>query len=115
MKLLGDDGTGIPFLRYLPAQLTPLGVRVQATLAQRLAASPSFVAFEGYDTIAVLADMLRSKDRAQFDWSRVAVDGTRGRIQFSRVPNIGVWQWAWPPVQVVARDAADRFRVLHTG
>ncbi|GIL39407.1 ABC transporter substrate-binding protein [Roseiterribacter gracilis] len=113
MTLLGDDGAAIPFLRYLPAQLSPLGARVATALRAQLEA-PSFVAFEGYDTIVVLADMLRSGD---MDWSRVAVEGTRGQISFSRVPGIGVFQWAWPPVQVVDRDPADhaRFRILKDG
>src|SRR3954451_3353601 len=73
--MLGDDGAAIPFLRYLPERLTPLGTRVAAALRERLAEPPSFVAFEGYDTIAVLAEVLRSR-RA---WPQVAVDGTRGR------------------------------------
>jgi hypothetical protein len=90
-------------------------------LRERLADAPSFVAFEGYDTVAVLADVLRSHgtDRALIagSWPRVAVEGTRGRIRFSRTPGIGVWQWAWPPVHVVDRDPADpdRFRILYTG
>ncbi|MFE0173189.1 ABC transporter substrate-binding protein [Streptomyces sp. NPDC059002] len=119
--LLGDDGAAIPFLRYLPEHLTPLGARVGTALRERLAGAPSFVAFEGYDTIAVLADVLRSHgtDRARIAgaWPRVAVEGTRGPIRFSRTPGISVWQWAWPPVQVVDRDpaASHRFRVLHTG
>ncbi|MER7519123.1 ABC transporter substrate-binding protein [Streptomyces sp. NPDC126499] len=121
--LLGDDGTAIPFLRYLPERLTPLGERVERTLRERLAGAPSFVAFEGYDTITVLADVLRrtggGADRARTaaSWPRVVVEGTRGQIRFSRTPGIGVWQWAGPPVQVVDRDPADRdrFRVLHTG
>lgn len=119
--LLGGDGAAIPFLRYLPERLGPLGVRVEAALREQLAEAPSFVAFEGYDTIAVLADMLRShgadRARAAGSWARVAVEGTRGRIQFSRVPGVSVWQWAWPPVQVVDRDPAapDRFRILHSG
>lgn len=118
---LGDDGTAIPFLRYLPDRLTPLGVRVEAALREGLAEAPSFVAFEGYDTIAVLADVLRSQgvDRARVAeaWSRVAVEGTRGQIQFSRTPGVSVWQWAWTPVQVVDRDPAapGRFRILHAG
>ncbi|MFJ4776938.1 ABC transporter substrate-binding protein [Streptomyces sp. NPDC088762] len=118
-RSLGDDSTGIPFLRYLPERLGPLGLRVETALRERLAEAPSFVAFEGYDSIAVLADMLRShgSDRARLAeaWPRVAVDGTRGPIRFSRTPGIGVWQWAWPPTQVVDRDPArpDRFRVLH--
>jgi ABC-type branched-subunit amino acid transport system substrate-binding protein len=117
-RLLGDDGVAVPFLRYLPQRLSPLGVRVQTALRERLAEAPSFVAFEGYDTVAVLADMLRSHgpDRARMaaSWPRVAVEGTRGRIRFSLTPGISVWQWAWPPTQVVDRDPAqpDRFRVL---
>jgi ABC-type branched-subunit amino acid transport system substrate-binding protein len=117
--LLGDDGVAIPFLRYLPERLSPLGVRVRTALSERLAQAPSFVAFEGYDTVAVLANMLRSHGadpaRIAESWPRVAVEGTRGQIQFSRTPGISVWQWAWPPVQVVDRDPAepDRFRVLH--
>ena len=120
LRLLGGDGAGIPFLRYLPARLGPLGARVGTALQERLAEAPSFVAFEGYDTVTVLAGMLRSNgaDRARLaqSWPRVAVQGTRGRIQFSRTPGISVWQWAWAPVQVVDRDPAqpDRFRVLHT-
>ena len=124
--LLGDDGAAIPFLRYLPDRLSPLGARVETALRERLAEAPSFVAFEGYDTVAVLADALRTAgaDRAGADragaaaaWPRVSVEGTRGQIRFSRAPGISVWQWAWAPVQVVDRDPAepDRFRILHTG
>lgn len=118
---LGADGAAIPFLRYLPERLTPLGVRVAAALRERLDEAPSFVAFEGYDAVAVLADVLRvhGADRARVAdaWPRVAVEGTRGQIQFSRTPGISVWQWAWTPVQVVDRDPAvpGRFRVLHSG
>ncbi|MFD0886065.1 ABC transporter substrate-binding protein [Streptosporangium algeriense] len=118
---LGDDGAAIPFLRYLPELLGPLGTRVETALRERLAEAPSFVAFEGYDTIAVLTDVLRSHgtDRARIAeaWPRVEVEGTRGRIRFSRAPGIGVRQWVWPPVQVVDRDPAEpgRFRILHSG
>ncbi|WP_405504598.1 ABC transporter substrate-binding protein [Streptomyces purpurascens] len=119
--LLGDDGAGIPFLRYLPERLGPLGARVERALRERLAEAPSFVAFEGYDTVAVLADVLRShgpdRRRIAESWPRVAVEGTRGQIQFTRTPGISVWQWAGPPIQVVDRDPAEpgRFRILHTG
>ncbi|MEU5975811.1 ABC transporter substrate-binding protein [Streptomyces sp. NPDC047315] len=111
--LLGAEGAAVPFLRYLPERHGPLGARVEAALRERLAAAPSFVAFEGYDTIAVLAEALRTGA----PWPDVAVDGTRGRIAFSRRPGTGVWQWDRPPLQVVDRDptAPDRFRVLHTG
>lgn len=119
--LLGGDGAAIPFLRYLPERLTPLGARVATALRERLAEAPSFVAFEGYDTVAVLADVLRAHgtDRARVaaSWPSVEVEGTRGRIRFSRTPGISVWQWARPPIQVVDRDPTepDRFRVLHAG
>jgi hypothetical protein len=119
--LLGHDGTAIPFLRYLPERLGALGIRVEAALREQLAAAPSFVAFEGYDTLIALADMLRfqSVDRVSMAecWSRVVVEGTRGEMRFSRAPGINVWQWMWPPVQVVDRDPdkPDRFRILHTG
>lgn len=122
LTLLGGDGAGIPFLRYLPERLGPLGARVAAALHARLGEAPSFVAFEGYDTVAVLAGALRAHgtDRARIaaSWPDVAVEGTRGRIRFSRTPpDSGVWQWAWAPVQVADRDPArpDRFRILRTG
>ena len=117
--LLGDDGAAIPFLRYLPERLSPFGARVETALRERLGEAPSFVAFEGYDTVAVLADVLRSygTDRAHIaeSWPRVTVEGTRGQIRFSPVPGINVWQWAWPPIQVAERDPAklDQFRILH--
>jgi hypothetical protein len=105
-----DWATAIPFLRYMPERLGPLGARVETALRERLGEAPSFVAFEGYDTIAALADFLTVEA-----WSRVDVEGTRGRIRFSRTPGISVWQWAWPPIQVVDRDPAepDRLRILH--
>jgi ABC-type branched-subunit amino acid transport system substrate-binding protein len=118
-RLLRHKGAAIPFLRYLPDCLGALGTRVGAALRERLAGAPSFVAFEGYDTIAVLADVMRrhgtQRARIAESWPRVAVEGTRGPIRFSRTPGISVWQWAWPPIQIVDRDPAepDRFRVLH--
>jgi len=120
-KLLGDDGNSIPFLRYLPERLSALGVRVEAALGERLGEAPFFVAFEGYDTLTVLTEVLRSHGvggaRSAEVWSRVVVEGTRGNIQFSRTPGISVWQWTWPPVQVVDRDPSEpgRFRILHAG
>jgi len=120
-KLLGDDGASISFLRYLPERLSALGARVESALRERLGEPPSFVAFEGYDALIVLADVLRSHhavDRASIaeSWLRVVVEGTRGTIRFSRTPGISVWQWTWPRVQVVDRDPnqRDRFRVRHT-
>ncbi|NUR81025.1 MAG: amino acid ABC transporter substrate-binding protein, partial [Dermatophilaceae bacterium] len=57
---LGEDGAGIPFLRYLPERPGPLGARAGSALGERLGEAPSFVAFEGYDTVTVLADVLSS-------------------------------------------------------
>ncbi|MGY0021516.1 ABC transporter substrate-binding protein [Streptomyces sp. cg35] len=120
-ELLGADGAAIPFLRYLPEHLGPLGTRVGAVLREQLAAAPSFVAYEGYDAITVLAEVLRSHgtDRARIaaSWPGVTVEGTRGQIRFTRPSGSSVWQWAGAPVHVVDRDPAapERFRVLHTG
>jgi hypothetical protein len=104
------DWAAIPFLRYRPERLTARGERVEADLRARLSAAPSFVAFEGYDAIAVLAERLRGAA-----WSGIAVEGTRGPIRFSRTPGISVWQAVDMPIQVVDRDPAhrERFRVLH--
>lgn len=116
--LLGEDGASTPFLRYMPAHLTSIGIRVEAALRDRLGGAPSFVAFEGYDTITVLAAALREpREPGAAFWSDIAVEGTRGTISFSRTPGISVWQWAWPQVQVVDRDPAnpDRWRILHAG
>ncbi|MFE3516165.1 ABC transporter substrate-binding protein [Streptomyces sp. NPDC059166] len=120
-RSLGRDGAAIPFLRYLPERLGPLGLRVGAALREHLGEEPSFVAFEGYDTVTVLARMLRTQGvdgvRTAAAWGDVAVDGTRGRIRFSRVPGIGVLQWDGAPVLVVDRDPdrRDRFRTVYAG
>ncbi|MFJ6103663.1 ABC transporter substrate-binding protein [Streptomyces sp. NPDC092359] len=118
---LGPSGAGVPFLRYLPERFGPLGTRVEGLLRERLGGTPSFVAFEGWDTVTVLAEALRAHgtDRAAVAgaWPHVTAEGTRGTVRFSRTPGTGVWQWVWAPAQVVDRDPADpaRFRVLHTG
>ncbi|GAA1688478.1 ABC transporter substrate-binding protein [Kribbella yunnanensis] len=96
--------TGIPFLRYLPEELSPLGARVRAELGE----DASFVAFEGYDAITVLAELFRTNG----SWSTVAVEGSRGPITFER--DQGIWQWRWPAIQVVELEAGQ-FRILHTG
>jgi ABC-type branched-subunit amino acid transport system substrate-binding protein len=95
-QVLGEQGTAIPFLRYLPEWLSPLGQRTKVALQERLGGPPSFVAFEGYDTVAVLAHVIQThgEDRTRIAdaWPLVVVEGTRGTIRFSRVPGIGVWQ-----------------------
>ncbi|WP_415951023.1 ABC transporter substrate-binding protein [Streptomyces sp. KLOTTS4A1] len=121
-ELLGADGAGIPFLRYLPERLGELGSRVTEALREHLGSAPSFVAYEGYDTVRVLAEMLRTQgvERGRLGaeaWAQVSVEGTRGPLVFSRTPGIGVWQWAWPPVQIAERDPAapEEFRLLYGG
>lgn len=115
--LLGADGASIPFLRYLPEALTPLGSSVATALHEVLHGEPSFVAYEGYDTLATLAAIFASagtEPAAVSDaWPKVAVDGTRGLITFSRSSS-SVWQWENAPLQVAARDPVDlsRFNVL---
>ncbi|MGW0607240.1 ABC transporter substrate-binding protein [Streptomyces sp. NPDC002640] len=119
--LLGPSGTGVPFLRYLPERLGPLGTRVGAALREQLTASPSFVAFEGYDTVTVLAHALRTHGTDRTDltasWPHLAVEGTRGTIRFSRPPGSDVWQWTWPPVAIADRDPRrpGHFRTRFTG
>lgn len=118
-RLLGVHSAAIPFLRYMPEKLSPLGSLVEVGLRERLTEEPSFVAFEGYDTILVLANILRSFGTHQASiassWPHISVQGTRGHIQFSRIPGISAWQWAWPPVQVVDRNPMkpENLRVLY--
>jgi ABC-type branched-subunit amino acid transport system substrate-binding protein len=119
-QLLGGDGLGVPYLRYLPAALGEFGASVASTLAQRLGEAPSFVALEGYDTIRVLDEGLRlggnNRGRLVDALPRVKVQGTRGMLEFSRASGVSVLQSVRPPVQVAARTDAlqlDRATVLH--
>ncbi|MER5887543.1 ABC transporter substrate-binding protein [Streptomyces sp. NPDC001941] len=120
-SLLGDDGAGVPFLRYLPERLTALGGRVESVLRERLGREPSFVAYEGYDAATALGHVLRSHgtDRARIAeaWADAEVEGTRGRFGFARTPDTGVWQATGMPLQVADRDPEhpEHFRVRHTG
>lgn len=116
ITLLGAAGTAIPFLRYLPEHLTPLGTQVETALREHLNESPSFVAFEGYDTITVLTAVLRTNGAITTPWPNVTAEATRGRIHFTHAPPINIWQWPQPPIQVVDRDPAapTHFRILHT-
>lgn len=111
MDALGRAGAGIPFLRYRHERLSAAGADVERRLHDALAEAPSFVALEGYDTISVIADVLRAHGldalRTAQAWSRVDTEGTRGRIRFSRMPGVPVWQWAAAPIQVVERDEAS--------
>lgn len=78
---------------------------------------PSFVAFEGYDTTLVLAEMLTSNGEriGPGRFAEISTEGNRGVIEFSRAPGTTVWQWLQAPIQIVDRNpvAVARFRILH--
>jgi ABC-type branched-subunit amino acid transport system substrate-binding protein len=117
---LGIAGAAVPFLRYMPRALPPLGERVNASLHARLGCTPSFVALEGYDTILVLQEALKfaaTRPDRQVAWSELVVSGTRGEITFSKPAGMRVWQWMWPPIQVVqeALGARGKLVVLSAG
>jgi hypothetical protein len=84
----------------MPRRLGPLGRRVWKALKRRLGEQPSFVGFEGYDTMVALAAAL-SRTTSKAFWSDLEVPGTRGRISFWRAPEQGLWQWTGSPVAVV--------------
>ena len=75
---------------------------------QRFGRDPTFVACEGYDSVAVLAHAFATahstEPAAVCDALRqIAVPGTRGTVRFSTEPEGVVHQqWKWPPVCVVA-------------
>lgn len=116
---LGERGADVPFLRYMPAQLEPLGTRVAERLTRVLGQSPSFVALEGYDSVQVVAEALRiggpDRQRVIKALSSLQVAGTRGLMRFER-GSAAVLQWTWPPVQVAAHRDPQRpqqISVLH--
>ena len=104
--LLGEDGADVPFLRYLPARLGPLGTRVAEQVAAQLGEPASFVAFEGYDSVQVIAEAMRvgGPDRRRISevLTSIKVAGTRGTMSFARGSGADL-QWTWPPVQVASR------------
>ncbi len=102
--LLGQDGMEIPFLSYLPSKLSPLGQEVGDALRAQLGCPPSFVAFEGFDTMLALISALQRREAHDPElWADVDIEGTRGKITFTKVPGTSVWQWAWPPIAVAER------------
>ncbi|KAA3449796.1 amino acid ABC transporter substrate-binding protein [Mesorhizobium sp. SARCC-RB16n] len=109
--LLGEDSAAIPFLRYRPEHFNALGSYVERALREKLGEAPSFVALEGYDTIVVLADAMRShgieRNSIAEWWPHTRVDGTRGKIQFFRTPGTTIWQWTGAPIQIVERTPGN--------
>ena len=85
-RLLGAQGAAVPFLRYLPKRLAPLGEHVVTALHEQLGEAPSFVALEGYDTIVTLSKVLRTrgaeKGSADGLWPLVEVEGDARKNSF---------------------------------
>lgn len=115
---LGPHCASIPFLRYLPGELTQLGKHVASALRDQMCEEPSFVAFEGYDTMRTLLEIIRSRGTQRraiaAAWSDLLVHGTRGDIGFSSKSRGNHWQWNGAPLQIAERDPMrlSDFRVL---
>lgn len=116
---LQTNGAEIPFLRYLPENLTPLGQYVLKEIREILKEEPSFVALEGYDAIHLLAKIMSlhgiNRNSIAESWSLATINGTRGEIKLSKSPNENFWRWQEAPVQIVDRDPLNQnqFRVLY--
>jgi ABC-type branched-subunit amino acid transport system substrate-binding protein len=115
-QILGVDGLGVSFLRYLPGRLGRAGKAIERRLTEVVGEAPSFVAFEAYDAISVVVAALRAGGRERpalaASFGELTVAGTRGQIRFTRVPGVSVWQWAWPPIQVAARVQTEGPRAI---
>lgn len=112
-EIAGSDAIQIPFLSYArPDCPTENGKRVSIDFKKQYGREPTFVAFEGYDSVLVLArafeDVGTTEPRDVCDaLCRMEFEGTRGTIKFS-TEREGVvhQQWKWPPVCVVAYSHA---------
>lgn len=109
----GEHGAGVSFLSYqLPGRLTQSGERMRSVFSARHGREPTFVALEGYDTVAVAAAALeRAPD---FDAESICaslrtveVHGTRNVIRFStEADGVVHQQWTWPPACVATRETS---------
>lgn len=111
----GEHGATASFLSYqLPGELSQTGLKAAEAFRGHQGREPSFVALEGYDTIAVITHALeRTPDLSAGSicaaLRAVAAPGTRGLIRFGIEPAGAVHQqWAWPPICVAARGAPGR-------
>jgi ABC-type branched-subunit amino acid transport system substrate-binding protein len=110
---VGAHGAGVPYLSYeLPGRLTPTGRHVARAFRERHGREPSFVALEGYDTIAVLARALQRAPNLDAEsicaaLRTVEAPATRGVVRFTVEPDGVVHQqWTWPPVCVATRGTS---------
>lgn len=68
-QVTGEEGSSVPFLRYLPEHLGLLGSRVEVCLEEALGQQPSFVVFAGYDTRPAPAHFLAAPPTAGQGWA----------------------------------------------
>ena len=107
--VVGTEALRVPFLSYTRPKHSPEeGQRMSKEFKSRFGREPTFVAYEGYDSVLVLARACADAGTVEpgavcNSLRNIAVLGTRGTIQFSTEPNGVVHQqWKWPPVCVVA-------------
>jgi ABC-type branched-subunit amino acid transport system substrate-binding protein len=112
-EIAGSDAIQIPFLSYArPDRPTGNGKRVSIDFMKQYGREPTFVAFEGYDSVLVLARAFEDAGtteppKLRDALRRVELEGTRGTIRFSTERDGVVYQqWKWPPVCVVAYSHA---------
>lgn len=122
-EIAGTDAIQVPFLSYArPTPPTSSGKRMSLDFKKQYGREPTFVAFEGYDSVLVLARAFEDAGtteppKVRDALRRVELEGTRGTIRFS-TEREGVvhQQWKWPPICVVsfsrARQAFSEADVL---
>lgn len=108
-EIAGTDAIQVPFLSYTrPDRPTGNGKRISMDFKKQYGREPTFVAFEGYDSVLVLARAFEDAGTTEPPnvceaLRHMELEGTRGTIKFS-TEREGVvhQQWKWPPVCVVA-------------
>lgn len=114
-ETVGHVYGSVPFLCYLiPSRLTPTGKEFVAAYRKRVGRDPSFVAFEGYDSVLAFAEAVRRAGTPDADelvqaLRDVSIDGTRATISFG-TEDEGVvhQQWQSAPLCVAAYDGPEQ-------
>lgn len=112
-EIAGTGAIQVPFLSYTrPDRPTGNGKRISMEFKKQYGREPTFVAFEGFDSVLVLARAFEDAGTTEPPnvrdaLRRMELEGTRGTIRFS-TERAGVvhQQWKWPPVCVVAYSHA---------
>jgi ABC-type branched-subunit amino acid transport system substrate-binding protein len=107
----GPIASTMPFLAYIrPAALPARGHAFADRSARRHGRAPTFVAFEGYDSVLAVAraaDAGPEPPDVTEALRSVRIAGTRGEISFATTDEPVVHQqWSWPPVVVARYDGA---------